>query len=114
MHATHLNVCACMQLMHVLGRGVIPQPAGAVLSCAAAGVVKTPLMRVQEPFAAILNRLAPAAKLVPGLKPEQISVSAEAVRFLLLPCPLICVAQYVYPTPPLPVALCGVILGVVR
>ena len=68
-----------IQVMHVAGRGEIPQPAGIVLSCAAAGVVRTPLMRVQEPFAAIMNSVAPNAKLVPGLAPEKICVSAEAV-----------------------------------
>lgn len=68
-----------MQLMHVVGRGKIRQPTGVVLTCTAAGVVKTPLMRVQEPFAALLNSITPNAKLVPRLVPEQLCVSDEAV-----------------------------------
>lgn len=73
-----------MQVMHVAARGKVPQHAGLELSCAAAGVVKSPLMRVQEPFAALLNRLTPYAKLVPRLAPDSICVSEEAVRFAYL------------------------------
>jgi hypothetical protein len=72
--------------MHVVGRGAIPRPTGVVLSCAAAGVVKTLLMKVQEPFAGLLNRITPNAKLVPALAPEKMCVSDEAVR---LPLPIL-------------------------
>ena len=55
-------------------------PDGLVLSATAAGIVRTPLMRVQEPLAGVLNSLLPSAKLVPALEPERLLSCKDLVR----------------------------------
>lgn len=69
-----------MQMLHVVGGGRVEAPDGLILSATAAGIVRTPLMRVQEPFAGLLNALVPTYKLLPGLAPERLVSSQELVR----------------------------------
>lgn len=42
-----------LQTMHVAGRGVVKGIDGVVLSCAAAGIVRTFIMRLQEPISGV-------------------------------------------------------------
>jgi hypothetical protein len=59
-------------------------PAGIVLHAAAINVVRTPVMRLQEPFGAILNVFAPGLKLLPKTPPEKYHRHPEEVQCLLL------------------------------
>eukprot|EP00892_Ulva_mutabilis_P009489 jgi/Ulvmu1/6912/UM031_0119.1 len=59
-------------MMHVVGRGVVPKPDGVVLSCAAAGIVRNLVMRVQEPISGLLNIFMPKWQIVPALEPERL------------------------------------------
>ena len=74
-----------LQMLHVVGAGRLPQPDGLVLSASAVGIVRTPLMRAQEPLAGILNSLVPSYKLVPALEPERLLSCSDLVR---IPRPL--------------------------
>jgi hypothetical protein len=72
-----------MQMLHVVGGGRVEAPDGLMLTSTAAGIVRTPLMRLQEPLSGILNYWAPYAKLVPALQPEKLLCNEELVLTLL-------------------------------
>lgn len=68
-----------MQMLHVVAKGVVPTPDGLIVSATAAGIVRTPLMRLQEPVAGILNYFMPTSKMVPALDPERLLSCKELV-----------------------------------
>lgn len=65
--------------MHVAGRGVVKGIDGVVLSCAAAGIVRTFIMRLQEPISGLLNILMPRAAIVHALEPERLCADPELI-----------------------------------
>jgi hypothetical protein len=60
-------------------RGLKNPPAGIALHASAINVVRTPVMRIQEPFAAIVNTFAPGLKLLPKTPPEKYHRHPEEV-----------------------------------